>query len=444
MTTTTITATTPYRAPLIAFLVANVVSICGTRVSSIAIPWFVLVTTGSPVKMGLAALAETLPLVLCKAFGGPVIDRLGARRVSVAADAGSTLVVALIPLLHTLGALHFPTLLVLVGLAGALRGPGDAAKGTLIPDIADAARVPLERVTGLESTTERLAGFLAFLLAGGLIALVGAINALWIDAASFAVCAVLIRVWAPSRRSTAAEDLEAAGTYLQRLLEGWRFLSGDRLMRQLVLMVAVTNLLDAAAFTVLLPVWIRDHGHGPAQTGLILAVFFITATSFALLAATIGERVPRRLAFTMSFLLCGAPRFVVLAFDLPLWVVLAAFAASGVGAGFINPILGALFIERIPRPMLGRVSSLADSLGWAGIPLGGVLAGAAVAGIGLSPALLVAGALYFLTTLSPVLMGGGAESWGGATRNRRDRAGLNPEQARTAAEPAKRSTVSAN
>jgi MFS family permease len=407
---------TPYRAPLIAFLVANVVSICGTRVSAIAIPWFVLVTTGSPVKMGLTALAETLPLVLSKAFGGPLIDRVGARRVSVSADTASTLVVAMVPLLHALGALHFPTLLVLVGIAGALRGPGDAAKGTLIPDIAEAARVPLERVTGLESTTERLAGLLAFLAAGGLIALVGEVNALWIDAASFAICAVLIRCWVPRRRTAASsEKNEDEGSYLQQLREGWRFLSRDRLMRPLVLMISVTNLLDAAAFAVLLPVWIRDHGHGPAQTGLILTAFFITATSFALLAAAIGERIPRRLAFTLSFLVCGAPRFVILVFDAPLWMVVAAFAVSGIGAGFTNPILGALFIERIPRAMLGRVDSLAGALAWAGIPLGGVLAGAAVAGIGLSHALLVAGALYFAATLSPLLMGR-TESWGGRSK----------------------------
>jgi hypothetical protein len=253
--------TTPYRAPLIAFLVANVVSICGTRVSAIAIPWFVLVTTGSPVKMGLAAFAETLPLVLSKALGGPVIDRVGARRVSVAADAASAGVVALIPLLHVLHLLHFPTLLILVGIAGALRGPGDAAKATLVPDVAEAGRMPLERVTGLESTTERLAGFLAFLLAGGLIALVGPINALWIDAASFAVCAVLIRVWTPHRPGGTTESEEArhegaVGSerrYLQQLGEGWRFLSRDRLLRPLVLMLTVTNLLDVAAFAVLLP-----------------------------------------------------------------------------------------------------------------------------------------------------------------------------------------------
>ena len=96
--------------------------------------------------------------------------------------------------------------------------------------------------------------------------------------------------------------------------------------------------------------------------------------------------------------------------DVPLWVVLLVFAIGGIGGGFINPIIGALFIERVPRAMLGRVGSLADSLGWAGVPLGGVLAGAAVAGIGLAPALLVAGALYLLATISPLLMRR-TESW---------------------------------
>ena len=48
----------------------------------IALPWFVLTTTGSATKTGLVALAELLPLVLLKVLGGPVIDRVGARRVA--------------------------------------------------------------------------------------------------------------------------------------------------------------------------------------------------------------------------------------------------------------------------------------------------------------------------------------------------------------------------
>lgn len=391
-----------YRAPLVAFLIANVVSICGTRVSAIAIPWFVLITTGSPVKTGIVALAEMAPLVLAKAIGGPWIDRVGARRISVVADTASTGVVALIPLLHTLQLLHFPTLLVLVAIAGALRGPGDAAKATLVPDIARAAKVPLERVTGLESTTERLASFFAYALAGVLITLVGSVNALWIDAASFGVCAVLIARWIPRHREPPAPTEDGYG---RRLLEGWRFLRKDKLMMPLVLMLAVANLLDAAVGAVLLPVWIKENGYGPGHTSLILTSFGVTATVFALVASAIGDRIPRRLVFIVAFLICGAPRFVVMAYDAPVWAVMAVFAVGGVGAGFINPVLGALFIERIPRHMLGRVNSLAEAVCWTGVPLGGIIAGAAVAGIGLAPAFLAAGAVYFVATMSPVLIG---------------------------------------
>ncbi len=412
-------AGTPYRAPLIAFLIANVVSICGTRVSTIAIPWFVLTSTGSPVKTGVVALAEMLPLVLSKALGGPLIDRIGPKRVSVTTDTASLVVVALIPLLHHLQALSFPVLLLLVAVAGVLRGPGDAAKGTLVPDIAAAAKTPLERVTGLESTTERLAGFIAFALAGALIALVGEANALIIDALSFGLCALLIQRWIPGRQhdSTTSTGAEDTGNYLERLRQGWQFLRSDKLLLSLIIMIAVTNLLDAAFSVVLLPVWIRDHGYGPEHFSLVLAVFSLSATLFALVAAAIGERVPRKLVFTAAFLICGAPRFLVMAFDSPLWSLMVVCAVAGVGAGFINPVLGALFIERIPRPLLGRVNSLGDALAWTGVPLGGVVAGVAIAGIGMAPALLAAGAVYFVATMSPLAFGRG-ENWGGRQPSR--------------------------
>lgn len=63
-----------------------------------------------------------------------------------------------------------------------------------------------------------------------------------------------------------------------------------------------------------------------------------------------------------------------------------------------TPEGGAVLFERVPRRMLGRVNALGDSLAWAGIPLGGLLAGAAVASVGLVPVLLACGTVYFLTT----------------------------------------------
>ena len=67
----------PRRVPLYGWLTAEAISLLGTRVSMIAIPWLVLTTTGSPTQTGLVAFAEITPMVLFKAFGGPLVDRVG-------------------------------------------------------------------------------------------------------------------------------------------------------------------------------------------------------------------------------------------------------------------------------------------------------------------------------------------------------------------------------
>ena len=159
--------------PVFALVSAQVISSLGSQMTFLALPWFVLTTTGSPTKTGLIALFELTPMVLLKVLGGPLIDRLGARRVAITCDVGSLLVVGLIPLLHQAGLLTFPLFLLLCALAGALRGPGDAAKSALVPTIAAGAGVPLERVTGLGSTVERTSTMLGAIAAGALVASVG-------------------------------------------------------------------------------------------------------------------------------------------------------------------------------------------------------------------------------------------------------------------------------
>jgi MFS family permease len=391
------------RRTLVLLLVSNAVSVAGTRVSAVAIPWLVLVTTGSAAKTGIVAAAELAPMVLAKALSGPLVDRVGPRRVSVTADLASAALVGLVPLLHLLDLLSFGVLVGVVALVGAARGPGDTAKETLAPEVAEAAALPIERVTGLTATVDRSASIIAPGLAGLLIAGVGAANALAVDAASFLVCAAGIAACLPRReRAQPADGLGGpAEPYVAQLRAGLSFLTGDRLMRGLVLMLSATNLLDTAFNSVLLPTWIHSHGYGPAQLGLIGSTFGLFATFGAVLAAMLGTRMPRRTIYVVGFLVAGAPRWAALAFGAPIWLIVAICMVGGLGAGFINPILGAVFVERIPRHMLGRVNALAESLSWAGMPLGGLAAGAAVAGIGLVPVLAAGGVCYFVATTLP-------------------------------------------
>lgn len=407
----TATTVVTRRAPLVGGLTAEGISYVGTRVSMIAIPWFVLSTTGSATQTGLVAAAEITPLVLFKALGGPLLDRVGPRRVTLACDLGSALVVGAVPLLHHLGMLSFPVLLVLVALAGALRGPGDAGKAAMTPEIARVAGVSLERVTGLAGAVERTSSMAGAALAGLLVAGVGAAEALYVDAASFVVSFAVFAlsttgmgrpVPRPDRPESSGDtDDEDATSYLTELRQGWDFLRTEPVLVAICAMVAVTNLVDQAYVTVLAPVWAKESGAGVEVLGAMFAAFSAASVLGALAAARWGETLPRYRTYVVMFLIAGAPRFVVMAVESPVWAVFAVTIVAGAAAGFLNPILGAVILERIPAPLMGRVSSLNTAICWSLMPLGGILGGIAVATLGLSPALLLAGAAYFVTTMAP-------------------------------------------
>lgn len=399
------------RRPLYGWLTAEALSLTGTRISMIAIPLFVLQETGSATRTGVVALAELLPLVVLKVLGGPVIDRLGARRVAITCDVASVVVVAAIPLLHDTGLLSFPAFLVLVAVAGGLRGPGDSAKHAMVPALVESAGVPMERATGLSATVERTASMLGAGLAGLLVTTLGAQDALLVDAASFGLSA-LVLAWATvgvgdavpgAGADSGADDAADPAPYVEQLREGWDFLRRDPLLLGISVMVAVTNLLDIAWSTVLMPVWAVESGEGAAALGLLFAVFSGSSALGAVCAAVWAARLPRFRVYLFAFLLCGLPRFAVFALDSPLAAVVAVFVVAGFASGFINPVLGAVIFERIPAPLVGRVSSLTTAMCYSLMPLGGLLGGLLVDGGGLALAMGAMGLAYFAATVLPAL-----------------------------------------
>ena len=286
-------------------------------------------------------------------------------------------------------------------LRGASRGPSDAAKTVFIPAVTEAAQVPLERGTGLSGSIDRLASTVGPAAAGLVVAAVGAPYALLITAAVFGLGAAIIGATAP--RDLGRPAGEAGVSYFARLRDGAAFLRRERLLRSIAGMVAVTNFLDATWSSVLLPVWARDTGYGPAGIGLIVGAMSACAALSSLVAAAIAHRLRRRPTYLIGFLIGGAPRFIVLALGMKLWAIAAVYAVGGFGTGFINPIIGAILFERAPPAMFGRVRTLVGAVGAAGIPFGGLFGGAFVALAGLAPVLFVCGALYFATTMLPGL-----------------------------------------
>ncbi|MBO0917056.1 MFS transporter, partial [Streptomyces laculatispora] len=267
---------TPDRVPLVAALAANSISTAGTSLTLIGVPWFVLETTGSAGRAGVVAFCATLPIVVSALIGGPVIDRIGRRRVSVASDTVCGLAVAAVPLLHYADALAFWMLCVLMAVNGLFHTPGNTARYVLVPDLAEHAGTTLPRAASLFDAVSRGARMVGAALAGVLIALVGAETVLLLDAATFLASAALIA--AGVRGVRAAEPLKAAApvslpTYKRELREGYAYLLGNRLLLGVVVMVLFMNGTDQGWNAVLLPVHASAELGGARDLGLLTALF---------------------------------------------------------------------------------------------------------------------------------------------------------------------------
>lgn len=391
------------QAALIALAVATIASTGGTRLSTIAIPWLVLTTTNSPVLTGLVGLAEMLPYVIAKALGGPLIDRIGAKRFAIWCDCLSTLALALVPFLYWTGSLSIWALLPAVALIGILRAPADAAKQALVPAVAAMGDLPIERVVGVLGASDRLAGTLGAATAGLLIAWLGPVPALLVNAVTFLISALVLGFGLRVPSAAAAPGRESVfGTYASELAAGWTSLRRDPVLMGLVIMIAVTNLFDQAYGILLLPVWVRTMGLDVSWVGILLATFSGAAIVGAILAATFADRLPRLAIYVIGFFFAGPVPMAVLAFNAPLQIVIACLLLSGFGAGFLNPIIGAILFERIPKAMVGRVVALVGALTWVLIPFGGLYAGVLINNVGIVLALSITSFCYLIAALAPI------------------------------------------
>src|SRR5260221_7342497 len=180
--------------PIYSLFTANAISLVGNVLSAIAIPWFVLQTTGSATKTGITGFFNILPVVLAGFFGGTLVDRLGYKRTSIIADIASGVTSALIPILYYTIGLQFWQLMILVFLGALLDTPCSTARSALVPELAEMAQMPIERATSLIHIIERSARLVGAPLSGLLIAWIGTENVLWLDAASFFITAGLVAV----------------------------------------------------------------------------------------------------------------------------------------------------------------------------------------------------------------------------------------------------------
>jgi MFS family permease len=372
---------TDRRAPLYALILANAVSQLGNVVAVVAVPWYVLETTGSAALTGIAAFTSTLPLAIGAVIGGPIVERLGSRLASVSGDIGAGLMLAGIPLLDITGLLSFPTLLVLVFLAGMMEAPSRTARRAMLPDLAEGAGISLERANSLSTTTEHLGYVAGAPLAGLLVTALGGPVALLVDSASFVVAAAVVATVVP-RTPSHPEPLPA--------LSGLRLVVRTPLLRVFFTIWTVGGFLIAPVATVLLPAYARENLGGASTLAAAVTAYGVGGLVGTLLFAALAHRFRRRRFFVAMWI--GYPAISLLLVPEPgLAPVLVVLFGVGLTTGAYDPFEVTIHQELVPADLRPQAFALLLAVEMAVVPLAMLCYGFLIDAAGLRAALVVFG-----------------------------------------------------
>jgi MFS family permease len=386
---------------------ANVLGGISNAVVMIVVPWLILERTGSPAAAGLAAALSALPGILLSPLVGVLVDRIGRKTVSVVADVASGLSVLMFPVLDGLGLLGYGSILALT-IVGAVFDPaGYTARKALIPQVAATSGVERDQVNGLHEGLF-MGGWVVGPMVGAIgIAAVGSVATMWFAFAAFVLAALAVLVMQVVNRAglAGAELVEASPWHSARA--GLGALLRDRPVLVLTVAVAVIWLLYAPTESVLLPVHFEATDQ-PEAFGLVVSAMSVGGMVGAFGYGWIARRISRHRLATTCMLLAGVTYVPLALLPAPAVMIVPALLL-GLAWGPMEPLLNSVVQDRFPEHQHGRVYGVQLSIFYSAPPLGQLVTGAAVEGLGVETVFLwVAGLLLaFVAAVAalPVLRG---------------------------------------
>jgi len=390
------------RLPIFTLLVTNFISGLGNSMTALAVPWFVLETTGSATRTGLTAAAATIPTVIASFFGGALVDRVSRRGLSIFADAVSALTLAAIPILYTLDALTFPLLLALMFAGAIFDAPGSTARSAMVPVFAERGEIALERVNSAFGINQAISALIGAPIAGILVAAMGATNVLWFAVGAFVISILGMALLVPATQIASGP----AENYLAAVKGGVGFVLRNRLLRTMILMSVTINFIFTPIFGIAIPYLAKNEYGSARDLGFLESTLGLGMLGGALLYGAVSQRVSNRMLCLASVFLMGAG-LAAMAMIPPLLVACLLMIVVGIATGLVNPLVQTFVQLRTPPDMMGRVLGVLISGAMMASPVGLLIGGGVISGLGLAMTFLLSGAVigvvFIAGAFSPAL-----------------------------------------
>lgn len=373
-------------------LFADFISRFGDMLDAVAYSWIMYEVTGSESLMAFILGLNYIPTVLLQPFLGAAVDRVSKKWLMVVADALRFGIVAVLVSLYAVGRLTPAVIAALTLLTSTVEAFRLPAGNAVLPLLLAPEYYTLGKAASY--TLSRAGQLLGLVAAGGIIAWIGSAGALWIDAFTFLISAIVIATIPLEERPT---DKSAAPRHiLSDFREGLSFLKGCKAM-QLISLIGLAINFGLMPLSVFQTPYVSDClGMGPETLSYIRILMIIGMMLGATVTPKLLSRPKSRIcaaagvgmgiSIVCMFLTAKIENTAGL-----LILLTASMLGVGIGGGVINVIIGSSMMDAVPKEMMGRMSGLNSAIMEASMPIGSFLCSALVIHLSVIQLLLLFG-----------------------------------------------------
>jgi hypothetical protein len=369
----------------------QIVSLIGSNMRYVAVPWQVFQITHSTVAVGLVGLVEVVPLILLSLYTGALADRLDRKKLVIWSQVGlmcSALVLAYVTLQ---GDPSLAWIYLLTGISSAFNAIDRPARGAMMPTLVGEDK--LAAAVALRQVVFQITAIVGPLIGGLLIAVFDVGWVYVVDAATFLAALYSLR-WVPSIRGHDMHD-ETTWTSVK---EGFRFVTRTPLILSILVidLVAMIFGMPRAVFPALAE---EIFGMGAGGVGLLYSSISIGALIGALTTGWVSGVRRQGIAVLVAVAAWGTAitlAGVVAKYSILLTMV---FLAAAGWADVISAVFrGTMLLDNTPDILRGRANAVNLMVVTGGPRLGDIEAGLAAAAFGVLPSIVLGGLACLLGT----------------------------------------------
>ena len=367
-------------------VIGSAASTLGSEMQSFILSLYVLGITGSGTKFASVLALSIVPKIILGPFAGVFADRFDRKKMMVGLDLISGIIVGIFAIIYSINdGLSMPyiyVLVILLSLISLLFAPVDMS---ILPSVVKKEDLP--EANSINFGVARTASLIAPIVGAALYGIFGLFIILIANSISF-ILAAISESFITVPKNTKSDDKFTVKVFFSDFSEGFKFVLSNRIIMSLIILGLFLNFAGTPMLNIINPYILKEVIQvSDMQLGSLQSIMMIAMFTSPFICSYLSKKLNTSKILYLNNLIMGFIILLIVLVSSPLYLnlfssnfppfisMIIACVLISIICGVNNILLGTILQQETPNSMMGRVSSVLNTMLLASTPLGQMVFG---------------------------------------------------------------------